>query len=129
MGLLVLFTTIELTIFVFKELILTLKTPQFLLDKQELIKIFALFFNVLIGLELFETVKLYLKENVFHAEFVLLVTLIAVLRKIIIIEYESMNDSTIYAIAALVFVLTLGYYLLKQGQLKDKRAKEKEKNG
>jgi len=127
MGLLVLFTTIELTVFVIKELFLTLKEPQFLLDKQELIKIFALFFNVLIGLELFETVKLYLKENMFHAEFVLLVTLIAILRKIIIIEYESINDSTIYAIAALVFVLTLGYYLLKQGQLKDKLVKEKEK--
>ncbi len=120
MGLIVLFSTLELTWFIFKELFVAVKEPHFLLEKKELIKIFGLFFNVLIGLELFETVKLYLKEDVFHAEFVLLVALIAITRKIIILEYDEVQPDLLYAIAALIFVLTAGYYFLKKGQKKDK---------
>ncbi len=126
MGMLVFFTTVELAIFVFKELFSAISDTHFLLNKKELIKIFALFFNVLIGLELFETVKLYLRDDVFHAEFILLVALIAILRKVIIIEYETISDTTILAIAALILVLTLGYYLLKKGQLNHKLIEEKE---
>ncbi len=119
MGAIVFFSTIELAIFIFKELFLAVKEPHFLLEKKELLKIFGLFFNVLIGLELFETVKLYLKEDVFHAEFVLLVALIAITRKVIIIEYSETQPEMLYAIAALIFVLTAGYYFLKKGQKKE----------
>lgn len=44
------------------------------IDTDEVISIFGFFINVLIGLELFETVKLYLKENVFHPEIILMIS-------------------------------------------------------
>ncbi len=129
MGLIVLFTTIELAIFILKELFVAIKEPHFLLDKKELLKIFAMFFNVLIGLELFETVRLYLKEDVFHAEFVILVALIAVARKVIILEYEETSYQMIIAIASIILVLAIGYYLVKRGQLKQSLIeKNKQKN-
>ena len=119
MGIIVLFSSIELTIFIFKELFITVQKPEFLLEKTALMHIFALFFNILIGLELFETVKLYLKEDIFHAEFVLLVALIAIARKVIILDYENAEPIKLIAIGVLIFVLTLGYYLLKRGQKKE----------
>ena len=124
MGLVVLFSSIELLIFIVKELFVAAKEPHFLLEKHQLLYIFGLFFNVLIGLELFETVKLYLKEDVFHAEFVLLVALIAITRKLIILDYSEIKPELLYALAALIFVLTAGYYFLKRGQKKQKEIKK-----
>jgi len=125
MGLIVLFSTFELAIFIIKELFVAVKEPHFLLEKKELLKIFGLFFNVLIGLELFETVKLYLKEDVFHAEFVLLVALIAITRKVIIIEYDEIKPMLLFSMSALIFVLTAGYYFLKKGKKRDNFDREK----
>jgi uncharacterized membrane protein (DUF373 family) len=125
MGLIVLFSTFELAIFIIKELFVAVKEPHFLLEKKELLKIFGLFFNVLIGLELFETVKLYLKEDVFHAEFVLLVALIAITRKVIIIEYDEIKPMLLFSMSALIFVLTAGYYFLKKGKKRDNFDQEK----
>ena len=120
MGIVVLFSAIELTIFVFKELYKTALVSELLLDKRELLKIFELFFNVLISLELFETVRLYLKEDVFHAEYILLVALIAITRKVIIIEYENISPLLLLAIGGIIFVLALGFFLVKTGQKQER---------
>ncbi len=108
--------TAELGIIIIREL-----TNQFepgtegtLFNINELIKIFGFFLNILIGLELFETVKLYLKENVFHGEIILLVGLIAISRKVIILDYTKEDPMTIIAIALLIGTISLGYYLLKK---------------
>ncbi|MCD4683184.1 MAG: phosphate-starvation-inducible PsiE family protein [Bacteroidales bacterium] len=108
--------TAELGIIIIQEL-----TNQFepgtegtLFNINELIKIFGFFLNILIGLELFETVKLYLKENVFHGEIILLVGLIAISRKVIILDYTKEDPMTIIAIALLIGTISLGYYLLKK---------------
>jgi uncharacterized membrane protein (DUF373 family) len=45
-------------------------------------EIFGFVLIVLIGFELYETVKLYLKENAFHGEVILMVSLISVSRKV-----------------------------------------------
>ncbi|MDX8341107.1 phosphate-starvation-inducible PsiE family protein [Draconibacterium sp. IB214405] len=85
-----------------------------------LLDIFGFFLTVLIGLELFETVKLYLKENVFHGEVILLVSLIAVARKVIVLDYSKEEPLTIIAISALVAAISLGYYLIKKTIRQDK---------
>ncbi len=126
MGAVVLFSTVELSFFIGKELYIATKEPTFLLDKKELLKIFELFFTVLISLELFETVRLYLKEDVFHAEYILLVALIAITRKVIILEYENISPLILISIGVLIFVLSLGFYLLKSGQSKQKFKQKKE---
>ncbi len=125
MGTVVLFSTVELCIFIGKQLYHATMAPQFLLDKKELLKIFELFFTVLISLELFETVRLYLKEDVFHAEYILLVALIAITRKVIILEYENVSPWILMSVGVLIFVLAVGFYFLKSGQSKQKILKQK----
>ncbi len=116
MGLVVFFSAIELLIYIIRELIVDLSSEHLLIEKYELMKIFGLFFNVLIGLELFETVHLYLKDNIIHAEFVLLVGITAIARKIIILDYEQISETYILMLGILIASLALGFYLVRLGQ-------------
>jgi uncharacterized membrane protein (DUF373 family) len=104
-------STVELAIILVEQL---LAPPRLLLDVKEMLTVFAFFLMVLIGLELVETIKMYLDENVFHVEVVILVAIIAVARKIIIIDYDSVSYEILLSIAALMIALSAGYFLLKR---------------
>jgi uncharacterized membrane protein (DUF373 family) len=69
---------------------------------------------VLIGLELLETIKAYLKEDVVHAEIVVLAAIIALARKVVVMDSSSLSEIKILALALLFISLSLGYYLLKK---------------
>ena len=111
MMLALLASTVELAIILVEQL---LAPPMLLLDVKEMLAVFALFLMVLIGLELVETTKMYLDENVFHVEVVVLVAIIAVARKIIVIDYDSVSYEILLSIAALMIALSAGYFLLKR---------------
>ena len=110
-------STIELAIILVEQL---LAPPLLLLDVKEMLTIFAFFLMVLIGLELVETIKMYLEEDVFHVEVVVLVAIIAVARKIIIIDYDSVSYEMMFSIAALMIALSVGYFLLKRATMPSK---------
>jgi uncharacterized membrane protein (DUF373 family) len=111
MMLALLASTVELAIILVEQL---LAPPRLLLDVKEMLTVFAFFLMVLIGLELVETIKMYLDENVFHVEVVILVAIIAVARKIIIIDYDSVSYEILLSIAALMIALSAAYFLLKR---------------
>lgn len=89
-------------------------TPPPLLDINELLDIFGLFLLVLIGIELIYTLKTYLTDNEVHVEVVLLVALIAIGRKVIILDVKELSGLTLIGIAAIVIALSVGYYFIKQ---------------
>ena len=117
MMLALLASTVELAIILVEQL---LAPPRFLLDVKEMLTVFSFFLMVLIGLELVETIKMYLDENVFHVEVVVLVAIIAVARKIIVIDYGSVSYEILLSIAALMIVLSAGYFLLKRATMPSK---------
>jgi uncharacterized membrane protein (DUF373 family) len=82
----------------------------------ELLDVFGYVLLILIGIELLATIKAYLSEHVFHVEIVLEVAMIAVARKIILLDYKEYSGLTILAIAALILALALGYYLEKRAR-------------
>ncbi|MEO8209178.1 MAG: phosphate-starvation-inducible PsiE family protein [bacterium] len=84
---------------------------------KELHEIFGLFLLVLIGIELLETIKMYIKKNTIHVEVVFLVAMIAVARHIIELDYKSLDPLTILGISAIVIALTFGYYLLRKSNV------------
>lgn len=114
MAIVLIVATGEIAVVMYKGLVSPSPEAGMILDVNELVHIFGFFLNVLIGLELFETVKLYLKENVFHGEVILLVSLIAVARKVIVLDYKNTEPLTIIAIAILIGTISGGYYLLKK---------------
>ena len=111
MMLAVLVSTVELAIILLQELI---KPPVFLLNIEEMLEVFGFFLMVLIGLELLETIKAYLEEDRVHAEVVFLVALVAVSRKVIILDYKEITSGTLYGMATVIIALGAGYFLVRR---------------
>jgi uncharacterized membrane protein (DUF373 family) len=90
--------------------------PRFLIPVQGLLDIFGYFLLVLIGVELLETLRAYLKKDVIHVRVVLEVALIGMARKAIILEPEGLTGSTLVGIAALILALGIAFYFERQTQ-------------
>ena len=109
MVLVVFLSTIDLGWIIIKDII---TPPIFLLDINELLDIFGVFLLVLIGVELLETVKMYLTEKKVHVEVVFTVAMIAISRKVIILDIKEVSSLTLIGIGAIIVALSSGYYLL-----------------
>jgi uncharacterized membrane protein (DUF373 family) len=60
-----------------------------------------------------ETLKVYLTERAIHVEVVFTVALIAVGRKVIILDVKALPSVTLLGIAAIIVAMSFGYFLLK----------------
>jgi len=92
------------------------KPPRFLIPVQGLLNIFAYFLLVLIGVELLETLKAYIKKDVIHVRVVIEVALIAMARKVIVEEPDNVSSLTLFGIASLILALGLAFYFERQAQ-------------
>jgi uncharacterized membrane protein (DUF373 family) len=111
MAIVVLLATIELGWIIIKDII---TPPLLLLEIDELLDIFGLFLLVLIGVELLETIKAYLKDNMVHFEVVLTVAMIAIARKVITLNVKELPGMTLIGIAAIIVALAgANYYFRK----------------
>ena len=112
MTLVVLLATIELGWLIIKDIF---TPPLFLLEMNELFEIFGLFMLVLIGIELLETIaKTYTNQNANHAKIVIAVAIIAIARKVIILDVENYSGQSLMGIAAIILALSFGYYALQR---------------
>ncbi len=119
-------STVELAIIMYHEF---MSPPKYMFGLQDLLEVLGFFLMVLIALELLETIKAYL-EHKFHLEVVVVVAMIAIARKIIIIDYKETSAETLYGMAAVILALSVGYYLVKRardgGPNDDKKSHEHE---
>ncbi|KAF5029622.1 Phosphate-starvation-inducible E [anaerobic digester metagenome] len=83
-------------------------------DPEFLMPLFSMILVVLIGNELLETIKAYLKDDSIHVELVILVAIIALARKIIVIDYQVVSVEKLIGISALLFSLAVAYFLIKK---------------
>ena len=113
MIIVVFLSTVELGWIIIKDI---MTPPVFLLQIAELLEIFGLFLLVLIGIELLEMIKIYLEKNVIHVEVVFMVAMIAVGRKVVILDVRELPSLTLIGIAAIILALSLGYYLIKRNR-------------
>lgn len=112
-GVLIL-ATIELGYYLIKSVI---ESNFALIDLDQLMDLFGVFMLVLIGIELLDTIKVYLKENVVHVEVVVLVAIIAVARKVVVLKIEAIEGTTVIGIAFIIVALAVAYYLIKKAGL------------
>ena len=110
MGVVLLLATVDLGYTLYVDIVD--EPPYLLLNIREILELFGIFLLVLIGIELFETMEIYIKENVVHIEVVLTVALIVVARKVIILDIKKVGSATLLGIAAIILALSVGYYLI-----------------
>jgi uncharacterized membrane protein (DUF373 family) len=111
MMLSVLLSTIELFIILVTEI---RKPPNFMLGIDNLFEIFGFFMMILIGLELLESIRTYLSDELLHVEVVFLVAMIAIARKVIILEVKDLDPLVLIGIASIILALALGYFFVKK---------------
>ncbi len=76
-----------------------------------LLKIFGMFLNVLIALELMENITAYLRQHVIQLELVVITALTAVARKIVI--FDSKADGDLTGLAVAVLSLSISYWIVR----------------
>lgn len=111
MILVILLSTLELGWVILQD-IFTYTSLPYLLEIDELLDIFGLFLLVLIGIELVYTLRAYLSDREVHVEVVFAMALIAVARKVIILDVKKLDGLTLIGIAAVIVALSGGYYFV-----------------
>lgn len=85
-----------------------------------LIELFGAFLNILIALELLENITAYLKKHVVQVELVIVTSLIAVARKIIIFDLEKYSHLDLIALSTAILCLAASYWLVKKMNAQNK---------
>jgi uncharacterized membrane protein (DUF373 family) len=94
------------------------------LNPTELTTVFGAFLLVLIGVELLDTLKVYFRENAIHVEIVILLAIIAVARKVLLLDPTASGQSGVeygfelMGIGVIVVGLAAAYYLIKKAGFK-----------
>lgn len=114
-GIIILISSYELVVLIYHEAVSTTKgdDSRLLLNPNELLNVFSFVLLIIIGLELFEAIKQYLKKHILQAEIILIVALTAIARKVIVLDYGAYEGLTIIGIALLTLALAVSYFLIK----------------
>ena len=86
--------------------------PFMLLEITDILATFGAFMAVLIAIEIFINIVMYLKDNVIHVNLVIATALMAIARKVIVLDTEHLEPIQVFGIAAVVLALSIGYWLL-----------------
>jgi uncharacterized membrane protein (DUF373 family) len=94
-----------------------LAEPRGLLQISDILATFGAFMAVLIAIEIFVNIISYLREDVIHVRIVLATAMMAIARKVIILDYNTTSPQYIYATAAVVAAMALAYWLVVRERL------------
>ena len=89
-----------------------LAAPFGLLNVNDILASFGAFMAALIAIEIFLNIVLYLRDDVLHVKLVLATALMAIARKVIVLDYTTLESEYIWATAAVIFALSIGYWLV-----------------
>jgi uncharacterized membrane protein (DUF373 family) len=81
--------------------------------KDKLFEIFGAFLTILIAIELLENITGYLQKHIIQVELVIVTSLIAVARKIIILDLKKVSDNELLGLAGAIIALSIGYGIVK----------------
>ncbi len=109
MTLVILWGVLDVAWVLYKEL----KTPPYgMLTISDILATFGAFMAVLIAIEIFVNITIYLREDVIHVKIVMATALMAIARKVIILDFEKITPDYIWATASVVSAMALGYWLV-----------------
>lgn len=86
--------------------------PYMLLTIKDMLATFGAFMAVLIAIEIFVNIIIYLRDDVIHEQLVVATALMAIARKVIIMDFDKLTPAYILAIAAVVFAMSFSYWVV-----------------
>ncbi len=85
--------------------------PFYLLEIDDILATFGAFLAVLIAIEIYTNITLYLTENVIHVRLVVATALMAIARKAIVLDYKTVAPEYVIGTAALGLAFGIAYWL------------------
>ena len=86
--------------------------PGYILGISDMLATFGAFMAVLIAIEIFINITVYLRDDVIHVKIVMATALMAIARKVIILDLEQIEPEYLWGIASVVFAISIGYWLV-----------------
>ncbi len=102
--------------------------PLFILKINDLLAIFGAFLAVLIAIEIYENITLYLRKDIIHVQLVVATALMAVARKVIVFDYKELKSEYVWASAAVILALGVTYWLISNKNINPVLKMEKERD-
>lgn len=91
-----------------------LSPPGYILTISDMLATFGAFMAVLIAIEIFINITVYLRDDVIHVKIVMATALMAIARKVIILDLEKTEPEYLWGIASVVIAISFGYWLVVQ---------------
>lgn len=88
--------------------------PLYLLSISDILATFGAFLSVLIAIEIFTNITLYIRNDVFPVKLVVATALMAICRKVIIFDFKELTPMYILATSAVVLALGITYWLVSK---------------
>lgn len=86
--------------------------PFMLLTVSDILVIFGSFMAVLIAIEIFINITLYIKRDTLPIKMVIATALMAISRKVIMLDFKDIEPLYMFGIAAVILALGLTYWLI-----------------
>ena len=92
--------------------------PHFILTINDILMTFGAFMVVLIAIEIFQNIILYLRDDVIHVKIVLATALMAIARKVIILDYDELEPMYVFATGVVLVATGIAYWFVHKLPLK-----------
>ncbi|WP_415898934.1 phosphate-starvation-inducible PsiE family protein [Neptuniibacter sp. QD48_11] len=86
--------------------------PIYILTISDMLATFGAFMAVLIAIEILINITIYLRDDVIHVKIVMATALMAIARKVIVLDFETITPPYIYGLAAVALSMAIGYWLI-----------------
>jgi uncharacterized membrane protein (DUF373 family) len=113
LAVVVLLATVELGITIARDIV---APPVLFPGIDKLLDIFGKMLLVLIGIELIETMRSFAGDGIVRVSVVLTVAMIALCRKIIVLEVDHVQSSALFGIATLMVGLSVAHFAFVRGR-------------
>jgi uncharacterized membrane protein (DUF373 family) len=86
--------------------------PYMMLTISDILATFGAFMAVLIAIEIFVNIIIYLRDDVIHVKIVLATALMAIARKVIILDFSVIEPEYVWATAGVTLAMAIAYWLV-----------------
>ena len=91
-------------------------SPRFVLSISDILATFGAFLAVLIAIEIFVNIVMYLREDVIHVKIVVATALMAIARKVIILDFGVTSAGFVWAMAGVILATGIAYWLVDKAE-------------
>ena len=107
----ILWGVLDVMYVMYQKLIMPTFTTLTMID---IVVTFGSFLAVLIAIEIFVNITLYIRRDVIHVKLVVATALMAIARKVIILDFSEVSSSYVWATGVVILALGITYWLIER---------------